>query len=206
MSQFLLVAAAHFLALLSPGPDFFLIARTALVGGWRPATMVCIGVTIGNIVFITIAFAGSWLVRADSPLFITLQALGACYLAWLGAQFLRHAGSDGKGLSVSAAGTAPSPLSGLLLGLLSALSNPKNGLFYVSLVGTLGRSQGLGRDLFYAAWMATVVLLWDLLVVALIRRAAALRHFAVLLPWLERLAGAMLLSMAGLVVLLLSRG
>ncbi|MCY4124549.1 MAG: LysE family translocator, partial [Pseudomonas sp.] len=29
MQAFILIALAHFLALLSPGPDFFLIARTA---------------------------------------------------------------------------------------------------------------------------------------------------------------------------------
>src|SRR5690606_2468225 len=31
---FAVVAGAHFLALLSPGPDFFLIIRSALLHGW----------------------------------------------------------------------------------------------------------------------------------------------------------------------------
>ena len=35
MQQFLIIAAAHFLALISPGPDFFLVARTSLAAGWR---------------------------------------------------------------------------------------------------------------------------------------------------------------------------
>ena len=35
MHDFLFIAAAHFLSLLSPGPDFFLIARTSLAHGWR---------------------------------------------------------------------------------------------------------------------------------------------------------------------------
>lgn len=36
--QFLVIAGAHFLALLSPGPDFFLIVRSAVVNGARVAS------------------------------------------------------------------------------------------------------------------------------------------------------------------------
>jgi threonine/homoserine/homoserine lactone efflux protein len=48
MQQFLMIAAAHFLALLSPGPDFFLIARTSLSAGWRVAGGVCLGIAVAN--------------------------------------------------------------------------------------------------------------------------------------------------------------
>jgi hypothetical protein len=42
--QFLLIAGLHFLALLSPGPDFFLIVRSAVVNGTRVASGVCVGI------------------------------------------------------------------------------------------------------------------------------------------------------------------
>ena len=48
MAQFLIVAAAHFLALLSPGPDFFLVIRTSLAAGWRMASGVCLGIALAN--------------------------------------------------------------------------------------------------------------------------------------------------------------
>ena len=51
MQQFLFVAAVHFLALRSPGPDFFLVARTSVKAGWRHAAKVCLGIAIANGVF-----------------------------------------------------------------------------------------------------------------------------------------------------------
>src|SRR5690606_20393944 len=42
MEQFVAIAVAHFLALLIPGVDFFLIARTAMTSGWRNASGACL--------------------------------------------------------------------------------------------------------------------------------------------------------------------
>lgn len=39
--QFLVIAGAHFLALLSPGPDFFLIVRSAVINGARACPSRC---------------------------------------------------------------------------------------------------------------------------------------------------------------------
>lgn len=205
MSQFLLVATAHFLALLSPGPDFFLIARTALAGGRRPAAAVCLGVALGNAVFIALAFGGSRLLREGGPAFLALQLAGACYLLWLGVLFLRHAGRGPAQLGTQARGSAPGTGAALAMGLLSALLNPKNALFYASLVAVLGPARWPGRDLAYGAWMFAVVLLWDLLVAALIGHRAVLRRFVAALPWLERLTGLVLLAMAALVAAMLAR-
>ena len=63
MQDFLWIAGAHFLALLSPGPDFFLVARSSLAHGWRGATGACIGIALANGVFIAAAF-GAWMVLA----------------------------------------------------------------------------------------------------------------------------------------------
>ena len=46
MQLFLLIATAHFLALLSPGPDFFLVARTSASAGWRVASGACAGIAL----------------------------------------------------------------------------------------------------------------------------------------------------------------
>ena len=63
MQDFLWIAGAHFLALLSPGPDFFLVARSSLAHGLRGATGACIGIALANGVFIAAAF-GAWMVLA----------------------------------------------------------------------------------------------------------------------------------------------
>ena len=213
MQQFLVIAAAHFLALLSPGPDFFLIARTSLCAGWRVASGACVGIAVANGVFIIAAFAGTTALRLNSTLFIVLQLAGCAYLLYLGALFVRYAG--GSDLSVSASGGRDSgPAHPLVtwrrvagMGFLSGILNPKNALFYAALASMLtGPYASAGWKTIYGTWMFTVVLLWDVLVAVMIGNRAVLRRFARALPWLERVSGVVLILLAlGVVSVLLLR-
>src|SRR3546814_1460903 len=83
----------YFLALLSPGPDFFLVARTSLSTSWRIASGACLGIAVANGVFIVAAFAGTAVLQPDSALFVALQLAGCAYLLYLGVLFIRHAGA-----------------------------------------------------------------------------------------------------------------
>lgn len=97
MQQFMIIALAHFLALLSPGPDFFLVARNAISSGWRIASGACLGIALANGAFIVIAFTGLSVLQQGSLLFSALQLVGASYLLYIGVLFLRHAGQTSLG-------------------------------------------------------------------------------------------------------------
>lgn len=56
--QFGVVAGAHFLALLSPGPDFVLIARSSMLMGWRHTLPLCAGIASANGIFVVLALIG----------------------------------------------------------------------------------------------------------------------------------------------------
>ncbi|WP_414445258.1 LysE family translocator [Burkholderia sp. 22PA0106] len=203
MQVFLMIAAAHFLALLSPGPDFFLIARTSLSAGWRVASGACLGIALANGVFIVAAFAGTSALRPGSAWFTGLQLAGCVYLLWLGVLFVRHAGrSDLRVSATRAAGAARArPLAAwgraTGMGFLSGILNPKNALFYASLAAMLsGPYASAGWKLFYGAWMGGVVLLWDALVALTIGNRIVLRRFTRILPWLERVSGLVLIALA----------
>jgi threonine/homoserine/homoserine lactone efflux protein len=212
MQQFLIIAAAHFLALLSPGPDFFLIARTSLSCGWRIASGACIGIAFANSIFIVAAFAGTAALRPDGALFVVLQLAGCAYLFYLGALFIRCAGGSvpnvaapGRTAATLHAPTAWRHAAGM--GFLSGILNPKNALFYASLAAMLaGRHATMGWKTFYGAWMFSVVLLWDVLIAILIGNPAVLRRFARALPWLERVSGGVLILLAlGVVTVMVLR-
>jgi threonine/homoserine/homoserine lactone efflux protein len=210
MEQFLVVATVHLLALLSPGPDFFLVARTAVAQGWRIATGACVGIALGNGVFIAAAFAGVAALRPGSGGFIAVQVAGSCFLVYMGVMFLRHAGSSnaaslGSEAPSATVSTRRSWWNAAAMGLLSALLNPKNALFYAALAAMLeGPATPTANKLFYAGWMFTVVLGWDLLVAALIGHPAVLRRFARALPWLERGTGVVLLGLGVSILLSLA--
>jgi threonine/homoserine/homoserine lactone efflux protein len=196
MQQFLLVAAAHFLALLSPGPDFFLIARTSARAGWRVASAACLGIALANGVFIVAAFAGVSALRPDDAPFAVLQLAGCAYLLYVGSHFIRAAGGRRLEAGVHcAAETAASSWRAAGLGFLSAILNPKNALFYVSLAAMLNKA-GTNAKILYGAWMFGVVLEWDVLIAALIGNPLVLRRFSRALPDIERASGVFLILLA----------
>ena len=200
MQDFLFIAAAHFLSLLSPGPDFFLIARTSLAHGWRGAAGTCVGITVANAVFIVAAFAGLSVLKAGSTAFMLVRLAGCAYLLYLGWLFLRHAGKSHLD-ALPATGKAHWR-AGMGMGFLSAILNPKNALFYVSLASVVAsRQTSSGWTLAYGAWMVCAVLAWDMAVALAIGNAALRQRFARALPALERLSGAMLILLAALLLL-----
>lgn len=213
MQPFLMIAAAHFLALLSPGPDFFLVARTALASNWRIASGACLGIALANGVFIVAAFAGTAVLAPGSAPFVALQLAGCGYLLYLGALFIRHAGANPLQQTPGRQGAAQTASAARLwgraaaMGFVSGILNPKNALFYASLAAMLtGPYASAGWKAFYGAWMFAMVLLWDLLVATLIGNQAVLRRFARALPWLERISGALLIALALGVLAALSMG
>lgn len=213
MQQFLMIAAAHFLALLSPGPDFFLIARTSLSAGWRIASGACLGIAIANGVFIVAAFAGTAVLRPDTTVFVVLQLAGCAYLLYIGALFVRCAGSNDLRGAASVGRDAPltHPLVAWRraagMGFVSGILNPKNALFYASLAAMLtGPHASEGWKTLYGTWMFSVVLLYDLAIAVLIGHQRVLRRFARMLPWLERISGLILIVLAlGVITVLLLR-
>lgn len=210
MEHFLVIAAAHFFALLSPGPDFFLIVRTSLAAGWHMASGACLGVALANGVFIVAAFVGTAALRPGSSVFVALQLAGCAYLLYLGVLFIRHAGSSDLAVAAASGTTAPAHSRAAWrraagMGFLSGILNPKNALFYASLAAMLTDPHAsVGWKTLYGTWMFSVVLLWDLLVAVLIGNPAVLRRFARALPWLERISGIVLILLAlGVIMALL---
>ncbi|OHV98860.1 lysine transporter LysE [Janthinobacterium lividum] len=204
MQDFLFIAVAHFLALLSPGPDFFLIARSALAHGWRGAVGACLGITLANGVFIVAAFGGVAVLHPGSMLFLAVQLAGCAYLLYLGWLFLRHAGKSS--LDAKPATGKARWRGGVAMGFLSVIFNPKNALFYVSLASVVAsRHTSSGWVLFYAVWMVCAVLAWDMAVALAIGNAALRQRFAHALPTLERLSGVMLILLAAALLVNLAR-
>jgi len=203
MQQFLFVAAAHFLALLSPGPDFFLVARTSIRAGWRHAANVCLGIAIANGVFILAAFSGMTLFSPDSISFIVIQLTGCAYLLYIGVLFIRFAGANSVSEynvknpgSVTESAGVWRHCREFSMGFLSGILNPKNALFYVSLATLIGSTTVISLKVVYGVWMFSIVLLWDLLVAIFIGNRVILKYFSQILPWLERVSGVILIGLA----------
>jgi threonine/homoserine/homoserine lactone efflux protein len=202
MEQFLAVAVAHFLALLIPGVDFFLIARTATTSGRRNAVGICVGIACANGILVAAAFSGLSLIRTPMVLHV-VQAAGGVFLVWIGIAF-RRAETGVERAEGSRTGRTTWTRN-LGLGLVSGLLNPKNVLFYVSLAAALAGASPAALTL-YGAWMVTIVLVWDLFVAVALGSPRALGRLSRVLPWTAKAAGGFLVLLGLGMILTLVTG
>ena len=199
--QFLIIAGAHFLALLSPGPDFFLIVRSAVINGARVASGVCVGIALANGVYIGLAISGVAVLQEVAGLFAVLKWAGCAYLAWLGWRFLTVRGEALVPEARDAERQSGNWWRECRVGFLSGILNPKNSLFYASLF-SLGfeRDTALGVQLAYGVWMFAAVLIWDLCIARAAGHPPIVRRFMAHVRKVERITGVVLLGIAAGIV------
>jgi threonine/homoserine/homoserine lactone efflux protein len=116
-----------------PGPDMALVARNVLGHGRSAGFATSLGICTGLLGSAVAAGLGvSTILATSSSAFTVLKLAGAAYLIYLGIATLRaHDGS----IAAGANGAAKLPWHrAWLQGLLSALLNPKLGVFFLTLL------------------------------------------------------------------------
>lgn len=188
--EFLLIASAHFLALLSPGPDFFLLMQAALRLPLRYGLAISGGIATANGLYLLLAVAGIEVVKEFESLMLSLKYAGAAYLLFIGIMLLRSPkqtleNSTGNGLlRTHHLGRQ------FMLGFGSAILNPKNAIFYLSLFTVMvSETTGFATRCLYALWMVSIVFFWDCGVVLLIGRPAIRARLGNTIFYIEKLSG-----------------
>lgn len=192
---FPVLALAHFLALLSPGPDFFLVVGHAVRHRLRGTLFLCAGIALGNALYIAAAITGWSAIRRSPFLYGILEIAGALYLIRMGHMLIR---SGGQRADVAPEGPLPpSPARQLAIGLGSALLNPKNAVFYLTLMTVIiGAKATLAQQIFSGIWMSLLVFCWDAGLAAVIAHPTAQRILKKGISLVERMAGIFLILLA----------
>lgn len=198
--EFGTIAIAHFLALISPGPDFFLIVGTSVREGASKAMGVCLGIAAANGVYILFALTGFALLKDNPEFFGAMKKAGAVYLLYLGIMLLKTSrravcGKSSGGDSTSSWGRL------FAAGFLSAILNPKNAIFYLSLFTVIvDKETPQGIQAMYGLWMFCAVLGWDLLISWTIgseRVKSCLNNYT---HWIEKGSGGILFLLGGILL------
>lgn len=192
---------AHFVALLSPGPDFFLVLGHSARYRLRGSALICLGIAIGNAVYIALAIAGWSGIKESPALYRAMELAGAAYLIWMAVKLWQAARTP---FQLSSREPAPggvaahlTPLAQLAAGLGSALLNPKNAVFYLTLMTVIiGPRATLPQQAAAGIWMASLVLAWDLLVAGVVSHPSVQGRLEARIPFIERTASVILTAMA----------
>jgi threonine/homoserine/homoserine lactone efflux protein len=187
------ILAALCVGVVSPGPSFIMIARTAAAASRADGLAAALGMGAGGFFFGLLALAGlQGLLAAVPALYLGLKIAGGLYLAYLG---LRMWLAARQALQVD----LPVPVRtrrSFALGFATQVSNPKTALVYASVFAAF-----LPREFsfaFGAALLVSVFVLeagWYALVALALSaerpRAAYLRCKT----WADRLAGGALMAL-----------
>ncbi len=132
MIEYYTIGVIALLAAMSPGPDFFIVAKHAISHNRRSAIITSLGIGTGIIIHSTYCVLGLALIISQSLLLFSLiKYLGAAYLIYLGIKSLfsknSHIHLDKKNLK------PVSSWSAFRDGLLTNVLNPKCTLFMLSI-------------------------------------------------------------------------
>lgn len=196
--EFILLALAHFLALLSPGPDFFLILQASLRLPIRYSLSLCFGIALANGVYLTLAITGIELVSQSSLIQQGLKYLGGAYLVFIGIMLLRSQRQPAEGVDLKENPDflhEKSYIKQLYLGFLSGILNPKNAIFYLAIFSTMVSPETtVTLRILYGLWMVSIVFFWDAAVAVFVGNSMVKDKLGRALYYIEKLSGVVLAS------------
>lgn len=159
------LATVHFIALMSPGPDFALVVQNATRYGRQTGFFIALGLSFGILLHSLLSLTGvSYLVHQQPTLFSLVQLAGGSYLLYLGVGALKGTWARIQS-SQNAAQDDASSEQALLVnkrhafskGFATNILNPKALVFFVSLMSSLvPASMSLGGK------SAALLILWGL--------------------------------------------
>lgn len=138
------LATVHFIALMSPGPDFALVVQNATRYGRQTGLYIALGLSVGILLHSILSLTGvSYLVHQQPTLFTLVQLAGGSYLFYLGYGALKgiwqarnsaNTAHDAKGEKSQLLSNKRQAFS---RGLATNILNPKALVFFVSLMSSL---------------------------------------------------------------------
>ena len=189
------VAILWGIAVITPGPTFFITAKTAIGQSRRSALFVVLGSTTGTIIWGLSGFFGIALLFKTAPwIYWSLKLLGGTYLIYLGLKLIISNTKAGSNDSVSISTNLDS-IQGYQLGLLTNLSNPKTAAFVTSLfAATMPANAPLGLGFMSVALMSSISVLWYTTVVYVFSLDRFRSLYLKSRIWIERFAGAIFIG------------
>ena len=132
-SDLIFYAFGIFVLFLTPGPVWIAIISRSITGGLNGAVPLAAGVAIGDIIWPTLAIAGSAALAASyANLLLYLKYLAVILFVVLGINLINNQNSKVSSQNLKL--IKSSELAGFTAGLLVIIGNPKAALFYLGIL------------------------------------------------------------------------
>jgi len=204
-STILAFILASFVIIVIPGPSVLFVIGRSLVLGRRAGLLSVLGNEAGVVpVVFAVAFGVGAIVEASIVLFTIIKIAGACYLAYLGIQAIRHRRDN---LEKATESNPRSSSAGrvFLQGFLVGMTNPKSLVFFIAVLPQfVNRSGGAIQWQFVALGLIFVVIALISDSIWAIMAGSARNWFATNPKRMSRLSavgGGMMIGLSGVLLL-----
>jgi len=198
LHEFLMLTLIHFLAVISPGPDFAIVLRQSISFGRKTAIITSLGIGAGIAVHVIYTLLGIGLLISQSAyLMLSAKVLGATYLTYLGINLLRSKASKDQPSSIKTDNNKEDQKKAFMIGFMTNVFNPKATLFFLAIFSTIiNPNTPLAIQLIYGVWIVVTTAAWFSLVSFLFSKESIRQRFVKQGYWFERVMGAILLAFA----------
>lgn len=198
MNDFSLIASValiHLLAVVSPGPDFFMALKNSMTYSRKTGIYTAIGFGLGIAVHVFYSLAGLALIISKSIIvFNVIKYLGVAYLIYIGFKSFISKTTDVKVVNETLL-TDISPLKAVSMGFLTNVLNPKASLFFLSLFTlVIAPDTATGTLIIISALLVIDTILWFSLVAIFFTQKRIRIVFNRYQKWFNKLFGVLLIA------------
>jgi threonine efflux protein len=200
---FITLTIVHLLAAASPGPDFALVSRQALLQGRRAGLWISLGITLGLSIHIVYSAAGLATLIAHSTLWMNaIKFIGGGYLLYLGYQGIRSKAQSGDNISEPEVSLDVAAHRLVGKGFLCNALNPKAPVYFLSLF-TIVLSPNLPTStlIIYGVWIMVLQFFWFSLITVFFSHPKIRRRFLAISHWIDRVFGVVMVGLGFKVLL-----
>lgn len=192
------LAPVFLAAMISPGPDFFIVSQTALSRGFAAGAWTAAGIASGVAFYAALAVLGlAYVLSQAAWLTMAIKIAGGLYLLWLAWKMLRSGSAQSPSDPIPVRHRNP-----YLTGLLTNLTNPKVVVFFGSLFAAAQAS--MATKLAMIGMSAVLPLLWFCFVAACLALPTVRERYQSMHTAINRLGG-LIIGLFGLKLLLSAR-
>ncbi len=178
------------IAVITPGPNFFITAQTTVRHSRIAGIFVVLGTCTGTIIWSIAGYFGiAYLFVAAPWIYTTLKVAGGSYIIYLGITLVISACKSSDSLNIPQE-NYQNNFSNWWKGLITNLSNPKTAMFITSLFASvLPKEPTIFIGILIVTLMVVISLVWYLFVVLLFSSDKVSNYYSRMHKWLESFAG-----------------
>ena len=190
LSIFVTVASIWTIAVITPGPNFFITAQTTVKCSRFAGLFIVLGTCTGTIIWSSAGYFGiAYLFNIAPWLYTTLKIVGGSYIFYLGIMMIIKSYKAHSNPDILTEKSQSNYLN-WWKGLVTNLSNPKTAMFVTSLFASvLPKEPTMGIGILIVTLMVVISLAWYSFVVVIFSSNGFKYYYNMMQKWLEGFAG-----------------